>query len=208
MKKIILSVALVLVLGITSINAQDVSKGIKVEANTSNFILSDMDNMESNLGFGATIGGFGVIDFTENFALRSELLLNYKNSVMKDKNTKAEIDYQYFGIEIPVYAVGQIALENGKAFVGVGPYIGFGIDARYKANGADDIKLYEEIGHTGKTNMQRWDVGAGLLLGYEFSNKIQINASYKIGFVDALDAGKDNATMLNQTVSLGLAYSF
>jgi len=208
MKKMILSAALVIGLGVANINAQNVSAGIKVEANASSFILSDMDGVNSKLGAGATVGGFGTIEFNDFFALRSEVLLHFKNSVMETEATNTETDYQYFGVEIPVYAVGQFAIGSGKGFVGVGPYVGLGIDARSKANGMDDIKLYDEIGNTGESNMQRWDVGAGLLLGYEFTNKLQINAGYKIGFIDALDAGKDNATMLNQTISLGLAYSF
>ena len=39
---------------------------------------------------------------------------------------------------------------------------------------------------------------------YEF----QILASYKIGFINALNANKDDASMLNQTISLGLGYRF
>ena len=210
MKKIILTVALVIGMGmgVANSNAQTISGGIKIEANTSGFILSDMKDMKNQLGPGAAIGGFGIIEFNENFALRPEVLLQYKNSIMEVKSTGVETDYQYFGVEIPVYAVGQFAFESGKGFVGVGPYVGFGIDARYKADGADDINLYKEIGNTGKSNFQRWDVGAGLLLGYEFSNKFQIIAGYKVGFLDVLDAGKDNATMLNHTICLGLAHSF
>ena len=118
------------------------------------------------------------------------------------------MDYQYFGAEIPVYAVGQMNLGTGKGYIGVGPYVGFGFDARHKADGMDDIKLYEEIGNTGEYIMQRWDVGAGIMLGYEFSNNLQINAGYKIGFLDGLGVGSDDATMLNQTISLGIGYRF
>ena len=208
MKKIVLSVALAIGLGVANISAQTVSGGIKAESNTSGFILNDMDNMKSKLGFGATIGGFGTIEFNKNFAFRQEMLLHYKNSVMEEKTTGIEMDYQYFGVEIPMYAIGQLEMGSGKGFVGIGPYVGFGIDARYKTNGADDIKLYDKIGNTNKSNMQRMDIGAGLLLGYEFSNKLQINAGYKVGFLDALDSGKKNATMLNHTINLGLAYTF
>ena len=212
MKKMILSVALIIGLGTVNMSAQTLLErlkfGIKTEANTSGFLLNDMNNMKSKLGFGVSIGGFGSIEFNENFAIREDILFHYKNSVMEDKTTGKETDYQYFGVEIPLYAVGQFALGSGKAFVGIGPYFGFGIDARYKVDGADDIKLYDEIGNTSKSNMQRLDVGAGLMLGYEFSNKLQINAGYKVGFRDALDAEKSNATMLNETISLGLAYSF
>ena len=201
MKRIILSVALIIGLGIAKISAQTVTGGIKVEANTSNFILSDLDNVESKLGIGVTVGGIGIVEFSDNLAFRSEVLLHLKNSTIENKGG-GEMDFQYFGVEIPLYAVGQFGMGNGKAFVGVGPYVGVGIDARYKSSGDKDIVLYDN------SVFQRWDVGAGLLLGYELSNKLQINAGYKIGFIDALDTGKDNATMLNQTISVGLAFSF
>ena len=202
MKRIFLSAVLLIGLGVAQMSAQNVTGGLKVEANTSNFILSDMDGIKSKLGIGVTVGGVGTIEFNDKFAFRPELLLHLKNSVMKNEAYGAEMDFQYFGVEIPLYAVGQFDVFNGKGFVGLGPYVGFGIDARYKASGTDDIKLYDD------SAMQRWDFGAGILLGYEFSNNLQINAGYKIGFINALDAGKDNASMLNQTISLGLAFRF
>ena len=207
MKKIILSVAILMGLGLTQVNAQKVSFGAKGEANASNFILSDMNGMKSNLGFGATVGGFGKIEFSENFAMQPELLFHFKTSQMETKATGDKTDFQYFGVEVPVYAVGQMNLGNGKGFIGVGPYIGCGIDARYKNTGADDVDLYKEYGGA-KSALQRLDVGAGAMLGYEFSNGIQVNASYKMGFLNALNADKDNATMRNQTISLGVGYRF
>ena len=207
MKKVVVLVVLVLGFGLTISHAQGISGGIKVDANTSNFILTDMDGIKSKLGFGASIGGFSKIDLSENFALQPELLFHFKTSKMEVKESGIETDFQYFGLELPVYAVGQISLGSGKGFIGIGPYLALGLDARYKASGMDDIKLYKEYDGQ-KTDLQRWDFGAGAMLGYELSNNLQITASYKIGFINALNANKDNASMLNQTVSLGLGYSF
>jgi len=206
MKKVLLSVVLILGLGLQS-HAQGVSVGVKAEANTSNFILTDLDGMKSKLGFGATLGGFTKIEFSESFGLQPELLLHFKTSRMEVEATGAETDFQYFGMEIPVYLVGQKNMGNGKGFFGVGPYLGIGFDARYKANGMSDVELYKEYNNQ-DSEMQRWDFGAGAMLGYEFGNRLQIQASYKIGFINALYANKDNACMLNQTVSLGVGYRF
>jgi len=163
--------------------------------------------MKSKLGFGATIGGYTKFEFGENFALQPEILLHFKNSKMEVKSTGKETDFQYFGMELPVYAVGQMSLGSGKGFIGLGSYFGLGFDARYKASGMDDVKLYKEYGGA-KSELQRWDLGAGAMLGYEFGNRLQIVASYKFGFINALNAGKDDATMRNQTISLGLGYRF
>ncbi len=176
--------------------------GVKAEANISNCILSDMDGMKSRLCFGASFIGFAKINIGEHFAVQPELLFNFKNSEMKEKATKTKVDYQYFGTEIPVYAIGQMKLGNGKGYIGIGSYVGFGFDARYKAKNMDDGKLYKEYSGQ-KSAMQRLDVGAGVMFGYEFNFGLQINAGYKIGFIDALNTGKKNATVLNETVSLG-----
>jgi len=207
MKKVVVFVALVLGLGMTQTHAQEVSFGVKADANMSNFILSDMDGMKSKLGFGATVGGYTKIMFGDNFGLQPELLLHFKNSKMEEKLSGQDVDFQYFGLEIPVYAVGQFAIGNGMGIVGVGPYLGIGLDARYKTSGMDDVELYKEYGGQ-KSEFQRFDFGAGAMLGYEFGNRLQITATYKIGFIDALNANKDNASMLNNTVSLGLGYRF
>ena len=207
MKRVVVFVALVLGLGMTQTHAQGVKGGIKVDANLSSFILSDLDGMKSKVGPGVSVGGYAKIEFSENFALQPELLLHLKNSKMEVNATGHETDFQYFGVEVPVYAVGQTNIGSGKGFIGIGPYIGLGIDARYKASGMDDVELYKKYGSK-KSELQRLDFGAGAMLGYEFSNRLQITATYKLGFIDALNANKDNASMLNNTISIGLGYRF
>jgi len=207
MKKVVFLAVLALGLGMTQAHAQNVLSSIKADVNMSNFILSDMDGMKSKLGVGATLGGFARVEFGDNFALQSEMLLHFKNSKMEEKASGYETDFQYFGLEIPVYAVGQTSIGSGKGFIGVGPYLGIGIDARFKAKGMDDVELYQKYDGQ-KSEMQRFDFGVGAMLGYELGSGFQISATYKIGFIDALNANKDNAGLLNQTVSLGVGYRF
>lgn len=211
MKKIILTLAVIVGLGSMGVNAQDtgglnrndkkLSFGVKADANLSGHLLSDMDDFKSELGFGASLGGFMKYDFHKNFALQPEIMVHYKNSKTEFKPNGKEFDFEYWGLEIPIYAVGQMDLWNGRGYVGLGPYVGFGFSAK-----RDDVKQYKEYG--GVKEMQRWDFGAGVMLGYEFNFGMQINAGYKMGFIDALDANKKNATMRNHTISLGLGYRF
>lgn len=207
MKKIMFSLALVIGLGTTQVNAQTtgskVTFGVKGEANMSNFILSDMGNTKSEMGVGATIGGFTKIDFGNYFALQPELLFHWQNSTLKQNGVKG--DFQYWGMEIPVYAVGQMTLSSGdRAYIGIGPYGRFGFSAKETKA---DVDYYKEY-NGNKAFMQRWDLGAGAMIGYEFAFGMQINASYKYGFINALEADKDNSTMKNQMVSLGIGYRF
>lgn len=205
MKKIVLTLAVILGLGCSlQTSAQtSISGGVKADANMSNFLLSDLDSYKSTMKIGASLGGFMKVEFSENFAIQPELLFHYKASEMEMGNSKT--DFEYWGAEIPVYAIGQMRMGAGKGFVGVGPYVGFGFDAKYKEG---DIDLYEKSKTTDKAYLNRWDFGAGIMLGYEFDSGWTINASYKMGFLDMLDEMKDDATMRNQTLSLGVGYKF
>lgn len=203
MKKLILVfMSVLMTAGLVSVNAQtSLSGGIKAEANMSNFILTDLNNQTSKLNVGANLGGFMKIELHENFAIQPELMLFYRNS--KREIGSVEDDFQQFGVQIPVYALGQMNLGNGKGYLGIGPYVGLGIDARMKDA---DLDLYKKVND--EAPMNRWDFGIGAMLGYEFGSGLQINAGYQIGLIDQLDAGKDNASMLNQAITLGLGYRF
>lgn len=204
MKKIVLGLAVLLGLGFTQVNAQTISGGVKANANMSNFFLSDLVG-ESTMKVGASLGGFVKMEFTENFALQPELMFHYKSSEMKNLFGEGKSDYEYWGMEIPIYAVGQMQLGTGKGYIGVGPYVGLGFDAKYKKG---DVDLYKKDNATDKSAMNRWDFGVGAILGYEFNNGVMINAGYQIGLIDNLDAMKDDASMRTQTVSLGIGYRF
>lgn len=198
MKKLVLTVMVVLGVGMTQVNAQNITYGVKAEANMSNFLLSDFDNASSKMKLGATIGGFAKFDITENFAIQPELLVHYQSSELKEAGKKR--DFQYWGLEVPVYAMGQWYTANDSRFyVAAGPYIGMGLDAKLKS---PELKMYKS------DRMNRFDFGVGAQVGYEFSNRIGINASYKIGFINAVDEYHADAKMLPQRISLGIAYRF
>lgn len=200
MKKVVVAMALVLGLGLSQANAQtNLRFGVKASANMSNYILKDMGNMESNMKVGANLGGLMKIEFGEYFAIQPEVMFNYRLSEMKNKSTGIKNNMEYWGMEIPVYAVGQLNLGNGKGYLGVGPYVGLGFSNK---NTDADIDMYDTDA------MHRWDFGWGAMLGYEFRNGIQINAGYQMGFINLVDNGIADSKMRTQTVSLGMAYKF
>jgi len=203
MKKVIITVGLMLGIGLSTQMNAEIKGGIRLDANTSGFILNDMPGVESKLGFGLSVGGYTKIMFNERFGFQPEILLHYKNSKMEMGNI--ERDFQYFGVELPLYLRVQ-ATDN--LFVNVGPYVGVGLDARFKEGpGARPVhEFYKEYGNN-DSEWHRWDFGAGLTLGWEFDNGLEVSAGYKIGFINPMRE-PGNSTMLNQTISLGLAFRF
>jgi len=207
MKKIYLAcLSLLMTAGLVKVNAQSpISYGVKAELNMSNFFLSDLGNYSSRMKAGPNLGGFMKIDLHENFAIQPELSFFYRTSKIKKEGAKND-NFEQWGMQIPIYAIGQTNLGNGRFYGGVGPFVGLGFDAKRKIKNADNIDLYKKV--DGDKEMNRWDFGFGALLGYELNNKFQINATYQVGVTNQLDRLKDDAKLRSQVVSLGLGYRF
>ena len=185
MKRVIsratLAVALV-VLGLTS-QAQNTRFGIKAEANMSNYILDEMAGWKSEFGFGASVGWFSRVSLCNFFALQPEMLFHLKQSEFKIDGTKN--DFRLAGMEVPVYAVFQlVGAKNNRAFIGVGPYGQVGFVAK---NRTLDQNYYKNFIRKGNSFMQIGDVGCAAMIGFEFRFGLQINASYKYGFINQLN---------------------
>ena len=181
------------------------SFGIKANVGASNFVIRDMPDCRSNMGFSMLAGGFLKLE-SRGFALQYELLVRYRSSEMEDTIMQNRTTYQYWGLELPIYIMGQIHTKAGEIFIGAGPYLGFGIDAKQDP---ENVNLYRKDNTTGKAMMQRWDFGVGTMLGFEFNNGISLNIGcYQGGLVNVLSAEKDSRSMKNQVINFGVGYKF
>lgn len=214
MKKKAVAFALAMGFGVTQVNAQsflkkitdNLSGGIKAEANMSGFSLSDMPNAKSTMNIGGTFGWFVKLDVSKRFAVQEDVLLHYKKSTLEQRGVIS--DYQYWGIEVPIYFMGERKMDNGERFyIGMGPYAEYGISAKYKAIG-NKVNLYKKDEINNKAPMTHLAIGAAIIIGYELRNGIQLNAGYKMGLTNVLDLGKDNASMQPNTISIGIGYRF
>jgi len=186
-----------------NVNA-NASFGLKTNANMSNFIIRNMSDYQSNMGFGFSTGIFLKLE-SNQFALQYEWLLHYKTSEMENKDGQMKKDYKFWSLELPIYFMGQINTGSGKIFIGAGPYVSVGIDA---IQSPGSIDLYRKDKTIDKSIMHRWDFGLGAITGYEFRNGISINCVYQIGLINSLSAQKNDMTMKKQAVSLGIGYKF
>jgi len=174
----------------STVNGQ-VFFGLKVNANVSNFFLKGMDDVQSTMGIGFSTGAFMKIE-SGYFAIQYELLLQNKSSKLE---SLTNIDYKQWALELPLYLMGQIFTGSGKIFIGAGPYVGMGLNATQSPESIVPV-------------MHRWDFGVGVIFGYEFGSGISLNCNYQAGLINRLSAEKENMSMKNQTVSLGIGYKF
>lgn len=207
MKKIVMVIASVFVVGLSQINAQSsffdkLSFGVKAEGNASNFILSDMDNLKTKIGAGGSVGGFIKLDISKSFAIQEDIMFSYLTSEWKQGGIKDT--YESLAVEVPIYAMGQWSLPaGGRIYAGIGPYVAMGVKAKLKDS---DVDLYKKI--DGETPFTRMTAGGAAQIGYEFNFGLQVNASYRIGLINSLDSKKDDAKMNSQTMSVGIGYRF
>ncbi len=195
MKKIAIMIACVMAsIGIA--NAQKNTIGIKAGANKSSYVLRNLSG-KTDMKPGFEAGVIWRHDFSEHFALQPEAALSMQNSAY----VQGMQGYKTWNMEIPVYALGQISAGKGHRFyIGLGPNLNFALAGKEAVSGSD---LYK-----GDSLMNRFDIGAAALVGYELPFNMQINFSYKYGFLNALKTPADGASMTRNSVSLGLAYMF
>jgi len=188
----------------TQLSAQDkpVSFGIKAGPNLSNYRLGgDMKGLKSKMNIGGSLGGFVKYDLSTNFALQSGIDVYYKISSIEPKAGQSSAKFKSFGVEIPLYGIIQGAVGSGKAFIGAGPYIGYGIIAK-----SAGVNLFKKNSEIGAAALNRLDYGIGGIIGYDFDKNLQINASYQFGLADLHKA--NGGSMKSQGVAIGIAYKF
>ena len=198
----------------TSTPNMDAYFGIKAGANWSDFIVRNMPDAESNLGFGGSAGVFLKLE-SKHFALQYDLTFHYKKSKMDDMLAVEDMimeittDYRYYGLELAMYPILQGLYDTlgGKVFIGAGPYLGLGLDAIQKPG---NIDLYKKDKDSNKSIMGRLDFGLGIIAGMEFKNVPNglVYFGYQVGLINLLSAEKDAKTMKNRHISFGFGYKF
>jgi hypothetical protein len=189
---------MLIITGLCRVNAQvSVSGGLKVEANIHQFWLYDLD-VVSKMKVAPNLGCFVEIELNDKFAIQPEAVFFFRNSGINQND-----DFQQWGMTVPIYLVRREYIDSGTWYYGVGVCAGFGFNARLKNA---KTALYKK--NEGRAAMNRWDYGITAMLGYEYGNGIQINVGLLLGLNDQLDAGKNDATVINKVISVGMGYHF
>ena len=201
-KKILMIVIAVFAMGNVATMAQKdgskISFGVKGEANSSFNICKNLPLVrETTNGFGANAGAFLKRDILENLAFQVELLGQYKNSEFQ--TLTSELELSTWGIEVPAYIMGQFKGGRGLFYFGAGPY---GI-ALFTAE-MNDVDVLKENNYF---SLSRWNLGVGMIAGFELKCGLQFNVNYKYAMFNSLQ-NADVANMIENTASIGIGYRF
>lgn len=197
-----------------------VSGGLFGGGNLSNFIITrDHHTMSSYMRIGAELGGFMNFNITKHFVIEPQVILTAHQNYFKAKDqeiTDVTDRLWSFGVEIPLYFLGRFGnMEKGYIQFGGGVYTHFTYlsNVRNKYTPWDETKATEESEYKDLYQLHNNHFGVCLMVGYEFSFGMLINASYKVSFSDIATFYKQNkgqaiadALIYPQSISLSIGY--
>jgi len=159
----------------------------------------------SFVGTGFNIGGTVNVSVGNNFSVKPQLLLSSKSTSFTEKNK-----FNLLTVDLPIHFL----YHQQNFYMGIGPNIAYGISADHTTTVNELVKydLYSDDESPLINKYKRLEVGASLLMGYEFKSGISVNTSYSRGLSNMMVAKDDpNFTIdkINTNIlSIGIGYSF
>ncbi|OIQ22375.1 porin family protein [Lacinutrix sp. MedPE-SW] len=216
MKKLF-TIAAFAVLGITSVNAQEVNFGAKAGVNFATITGDDTDGIDSKTGF--HVGAVAEIMISEKFSIQPELV--YSSQGAKDSETETETfngetvffkseakrksDYINLPIMAKFYVADGFSLEAG-------PQVGFLVNSEAEL---EYTESYEGETYSEKETVDlkdftsSIDFGVNFGLGYKLDNGLNFGARYNLGLSNINDGeGSDNFKNQNSVIQVSVGFFF
>ena len=199
-----------------------VSCGIFAGANVSNFIIArNHEPMSSYMRVGAEVGALFDFRVTKHFAVQPQVILTAHQNRFAVTDS-ANLLWS-FGAEVPIYFLGRYgSLENGYIQFGGGLFTHFTFASNvnvYRNVEQSEVveastpSVQETYDYSLLYNLHNNHFGACLLVGYECSFGMFVNATYKVSLSDIAGfysemKGQEiaKAHIYPQSVSLNIGY--
>lgn len=207
MKKLLLSLVIAGAALTASAQTNPVKFGVKAGVTFPTMSVEGDDDGAVKSSTGFYVGGTVDFGISEMFTLQPGLVLSNKGAKVDMLGISASTSLMY--IEIPVNALVNIPVGDGKVFVGAGPYYGMAISGKNKFKGSFDgesISESEDVEFGDGGDFKRSDFGVNFLGGYQLNNGFNIHAGYGLGLSNI--NGDSNGNSKNRVFSVGLGFSF
>jgi hypothetical protein len=177
MKKILSTMAVIVVATQATVAQQTTTFGITAGAVTSYSSFEDdmWQNFDSKIGL--TFGILSNIPVSKSLSFQPAI-----HYVQKGFRVAGEFAYEATKklnyLELPLNFVYNTQGKNGHFFIGAGPSIAYGIAAKLKMVDSEE-KLH--FGSEENDVAKPLEIGANILMGYQFANGFNIAANYNSG---------------------------
>jgi hypothetical protein len=182
--KKILAMAILIVLGCISMQAQEVNFGLKGGFNIANLTGDNSSSLDEVTSF--HVGAMAEIPLSEKFSFQPEVLFSGQGYSV-GKNTVA-LSYLNVPLMGKYYVAKGFSLEAG-------PQVGFLLKA--KAESFDVKDAFKTV-----------DFGVNLGLGYKLDNGLNFGARYNFGLTNINDLKGVNSENRNAVLQVSVGYFF
>jgi len=195
MKKLFLSIIAVGMIA-TGTNAQ-MRWGAEAGLNMSNVTISPSPSTSPTMAIGARVGVIMDYAITDNFSIQPGVLF----AMMGYKVDPITLHLNY--IQIPISVLYKFDAGPGKLFVGLTPYLGYGISASWGGapSGTPDPKFGSADG-----DIKALDFGIGAQIGYELPMGLLFRAGYDYGLGNLSNTSGE--TVHNTCINISVGYLF
>ena len=200
--KILLAVIIATVYSTTIFAQSKTTFGIRAGVNFQNLNGKDEagDKLDYKLKTGFNAGLNAEIPVGIDFYLQPGLLFSTKGAKANVGDGQINLSY----LELPVNFIYKPELGEGRMVLGFGPYAAYAINGKTK-NPDSDIEFGDQ-----PNELKRFDAGANLLAGYEFSNRLsfQLNAGLGLLRLNNRDTDDNESSLTNTGFGVSLGYRF
>ncbi|MCC8410025.1 PorT family protein [Mucilaginibacter sp. UR6-1] len=163
---------------------------------------NDYDNSKATATF--TAGGYADFKVANTFTVRASLLYAQKGGRENEEGVNYKLKLNY--LQLPVHFVYHKPLNLGEFYLGLGPYVAYGLSAKVSAT-EGGRSVSESIGFGSDTDTyKRVDVGVDFIAGLKFKNNLFINLNSNSGITSI--SNYDNPKIRNNVFGLGIGYAF
>ena len=219
MKKLKISLVIVLLAMASLVSAQSASVIIKGGLNMSNFYGNNLNDKNVKPGYH---GGVGLdLEFVTNISLQTGLYFTSKGAeytasipIIKDVEYSVTANY----IQLPIHIAYKMEVKPGtRLFLHAGPYIAYGVGGTRTINSTYTADLDKFLGGQEIDTFDKdfgykpFDIGVGLGVGVEFG-VLLIDLGWDMGLkniarnINAIEVYKPNKK--NQSAYLSIGYKF
>ena len=202
--RLVIVTVLAFLVTINSFAQSNISFGVRAGVNFQNLTGKDEtgDKFSNKLIPGFNVGGNVEIPIATDFYLQPGLLFSTKGA--KDKNSDFKTHLSY--LEIPINFLYKPMLGDGKLLLGFGPYAAFGVGGKYKGQ----VFNTGDVFGSDPGQIKRFDAGANLLAGYEFSNKLSFQLNAGLGLINLAnrEQGDSKSSLKNTGFGISAGYRF
>ena len=156
------------------------------------------DDLDYKLKTGFHAGVNAEIPVGIDFYVQPGLLFSTKGAKADVGDGKINLSY----LELPVNFIYKPELGQGRMVLGFGPYAAYAIGGKTK-NPDTDIEFGDQ-----PDEWKRFDAGANLLAGYEFSNKLSFQLNAGLGLIRLNNRADDDSESNVKNTGFGLSLGY